>query len=260
MLWLRPKEGEVRPYEGITKAYAYHIGQFETAREIWKQVSDYALAMGLDMIQGDCEDAPGQVELNYQFDDALATCDRMTTYRQICAEVARQHRLIARFMAKPFMGYAANGCHHNCSVWTRNTREAQHLVEGDLPGMEENWMYSTGGVNEFENTDGGWLPTELGHPHLLCCALLKAMQDGIDNQIDPGAPEDRNVTKAWQEGGEVKLNLHDALEALMVDDVVKTAMPGGLYDLYDEHKRDEWTRFLREVTNWDVERYLHCVQ
>lgn len=329
MLWLKPKDGEVQPYEGITKPFAYHIGQFEAARDIWKQVSDYALAMGLDMIQGDCEDAPGQVELNYQFDDALATCDRMTTYRQICAEVARQHGLIACFMAKPFMGYAANGCHHNCSVWTGSTREVQHLVEGELPGMEENWMYSKGGVNEFENTDGGWLPTELGHhllggalkhidaltaigastvnsyrrfndfghwapiganwglqnrsctirisspdrfefravdsmvnPHLFCCALLKAMQDGIDNKIDPGAPEDRNVTSVWQEGGEVKLiplNLHDALEALKVDDVVKTAMPGGLYDLYDEYKRDEWTRFLREVTNWDVERYLHCV-
>ena len=329
MLWLKPKEGEVQPYEGITKAYAYHIGQFEIARDIWKQVSDYALAMGLDMIQGDCEDAPGQVELNYQFDDALATCDRMTTYRQICAEVARQHGLIACFMAKPFMGYAANGCHHNCSVWTGSTREVQHLVDGELPGMEENWMYSKGGVNEFENTDGGWLPTELGHhllggalkhidaltaigastvnsyrrfndfglwapiganwglqnrsctirisspdrfefravdsmvnPHLFCCALLKAMQDGIDHKIDPGQPESRNVTSVWQDGGDVKLiplNLHDALEALKADEVVKSAMPGGLYDLYDEYKRDEWTRFLREVTNWDVERYLHCV-
>ena len=27
--------------------------------------------MGLDMIQGDHEDAPGQLELNFTFDDAL---------------------------------------------------------------------------------------------------------------------------------------------------------------------------------------------
>ena len=38
-----------------------------------------------------------------------------------------------------------------------------------------------------------------------------------------------------------------------------SALPGRLYDVFDEYKRDEWTRFLREVTNWDVERYLHCV-
>ncbi len=330
MLWLKPKEGEVRPYEGMTLPYAYHIGQFENARDIWMKVSDYAHAMGLDMIQSDCEDAPGQIELNYMYDDALATCDRMTTYRQICAEVARQQGLIACFMAKPFMGYAANGCHHNCSVWTGGTRETVSLVAGELPGMEENWAYSQGGVNEFENTDGGWIPTELGlnilggslkhinaltcigastvnsyrrfndfglwapiganwglqnrsctirissadrfefravdsmvNPHLFCGALLKAMQDGIDTKADPGPPEARNVTEVWQSGKEevklIPLNLHDALEALKADDVVRSALPGRLYEVFDEYKRDEWTRFLREVTNWDVEQYLDCV-
>jgi len=57
----------------------------------------------------------------------------------------------------------------------------------------------------------------------------------------------------------IPLNLHDALKALEQDDVIRSAMPGKLYDLYQEYKQDEWTRFLREVTNWDIERYLHCV-
>ena len=73
--------------------------------------------MGLDMIQGDHEDAPGQLELNFIFDDALRTCDRLTTYRQICAQVAREFDLIACFMCKPFMGVSASGCHHNISLW-----------------------------------------------------------------------------------------------------------------------------------------------
>jgi glutamine synthetase len=330
MLWLRPKDGEVQPYEGMTQPFAYHIGQFEQVRHIWKQVSDYALAMGLDMIQGDCEDSPGQVELNFMFDDVLATCDRMTTYRQICAEVARQHGLIACFMAKPYQGYAANGCHHNCSVWTGGSREVQQLVDGDLPGMEEAWEYSQEGVNQFESKASDWRPSVLGHhilggslkhinaltaigastvnsyrrfndfglwapiganwglqnrscairissadrfefravdsmvnPYLFCGALLKAMDDGIRNEIDPGEPEDRNVTEVWMAGEEevrlIPLNLHDALMELERDDVVRSAMPGKLHSLYQEYKRDEWIRFLREVTNWDVAQYLHCV-
>ncbi len=32
------------------------------------QVIEYANAMGLDMIQGDHEDAPGQLELNWTYD------------------------------------------------------------------------------------------------------------------------------------------------------------------------------------------------
>ena len=54
------------------------------------QVIEYARAMGLDMIQGDHEDAPGQLELNWTFDDVLRNSDRLTTYRQICAQVARE--------------------------------------------------------------------------------------------------------------------------------------------------------------------------
>ncbi len=101
------------------------------------------------------------------------------------------------------------------------------------------------------------------NPHLFCGALLKAIGDGIENKIDPGKPEARNVMEVWQSEEEavnvIPLNLHDALKALEADEVIRSAMPGKLHDLYQEYKRDEWTRFLREVTNWDVEQYLDCV-
>ena len=73
--------------------------------------------MGLDMIQGDHEDAPGQLELNFQFDKAERTADRLTTYRQICRQVGRELGAFPCFMPKPFMGVSANGCHHNISLW-----------------------------------------------------------------------------------------------------------------------------------------------
>ena len=46
--------------------------------------------MGLDMIQGDHEDAPGQIELNFNFDRAEDTADNLSTYRQICRQVGRE--------------------------------------------------------------------------------------------------------------------------------------------------------------------------
>ena len=54
------------------------------------KVFEYARAMGFDMIQGDHEDAPGQLELNWMYDDVLRNADRLSTYRQICAQVARE--------------------------------------------------------------------------------------------------------------------------------------------------------------------------
>ena len=48
------------------------------------------------------------------------------------------------------------------------------------------------------------------------------------------------------------------LHALEKDDVIRSAMPGEMYRLYDEYKRDEWERFLHTVTEWDMKTYLDC--
>ncbi len=148
MMWLK-KDGDGKVAGGYTKPYCYHIDQFEALRPVFLKVIEYARAMGLDMIQGDHEDAPGQLELNFTFDDALRTCDRLTTYRQICAQVAREHNLIACFMTKPFMGVSASGCHHNISLWRGGKDGLNRLGNGSLPGLEGVYTYRTGGENTF---------------------------------------------------------------------------------------------------------------
>ena len=63
------------------------------------------------------EDAPGQLELNFNFDVAEKTADNLSTYRQVCKQVGREMQAFPCFMPKPFMGVSANGCHHNISLW-----------------------------------------------------------------------------------------------------------------------------------------------
>ena len=161
MLWLKPGDKDA-PYYETTKPYAYHIDQFEQLSDVWLRVYDYSVAMGLDLIQGDHEDAPGQIELNFQYDWAIRTSDRLTTYRQICAQVAREFNLIAVFMSKPYMGMPANGCHHNVSLWQGGEDSLVPLVDDPIPGMEDNFLYRSGGENKFRDTNEKWLPTELG--------------------------------------------------------------------------------------------------
>ena len=94
MMWLkRPEDGSAP--EGVTKPYCYHIHQFEELRPVLLDVVEYGQALGLDMSYGDHEDAPGQLELNFRFDRAPRTADNITTYRQVCAAVARKHGLLA---------------------------------------------------------------------------------------------------------------------------------------------------------------------
>lgn len=148
MMWLKKGE-DGKPNGGVTKPNCYHIDQFEELRPTFMKVIEYSLAMGLDIIQGDHEDAPGQLELNTQYDDVLRNADRLTTYRQICAQVAREDNLIACFMSKPFMGVSASGCHHNMSLWSGGKDVVQKLGFDSLPGMDGAFTYIEGGDNTF---------------------------------------------------------------------------------------------------------------
>jgi len=69
MMWLK-KGPDGKPAGGFSEPYCYHIDQFESLRPVTMKVIEYSRAMGLDMIQGDHEDAPGQLELNFMYDDA----------------------------------------------------------------------------------------------------------------------------------------------------------------------------------------------
>ena len=331
MMWLKRGE-DGRPNGGVTKPNCYHIDQFEELRPTFMKVIEYSQAMGLDIIQGDHEDAPGQLELNTMFDDVVRNADSLTTYRQICAQVAREDGLIACFMSKPFMGVSASGCHHNMSLWRGGKDTVNDLHFDKLPGMAGAFTYLVGGDNTFmpdpsidERKPGpiglqciggvmkhlgsldfhrffhskflppisgilvsglqflqiGVIKTALVHygslprvvlstvlwirwsiPTLMGAALLKAFDDGISNDLDPGEAEERNIYQAIEEGKQVKklpMSLGEALQKLADDEVIKSSMPDEMYRVFHHYKNDEWEKFNHTVTDWDLETYIDCL-
>lgn len=302
MMWLRADEHGKPIFEGLTKPNCYHIDQFAELQPLIHKVIEYSEAMGLDMIQGDHEDAPGQLELNFNFDRADLTADRLSTYRQVCKQVGRELGAFPCFMPKPFMNVSANGCHHNISLWDGD--ENKFMPEGDNPQLPGKvGMMAIGGilehlraltclssptVNSYRRLwdTGFWAPVfadwgfqnrttalrisapgrfeyrsvdSAVNPYLSFAGLLKAMDDGLDRNLDPGPPEERNIYEAMESGKEVKkipLSLGEALEALDADETIKSALPGEMYKVFEHYKRDEWERFMATVTDWDVAEYL----
>ncbi|MSP82547.1 MAG: glutamine synthetase [Alphaproteobacteria bacterium] len=162
MMWLKKGEDGM-PAGGATRPHCYHIGQFEQLRPLILRVIEYGRAMGLDMIQGDHEDAPGQLELNWMYDTAMHTADRLTTYRQICAAVGREFDLIPCFMSKPYMGVSASGCHHNLSLWRGGQAAINQLGNANpMPGMDDVYTYTKGGENTFLPEKGQRKPGKIG--------------------------------------------------------------------------------------------------
>ena len=108
---------------------AYQVENLEKMRPMYKKVISYAQDLGLDMIEGDYED-DGQVELNWNYDRADLTAERMTTYRQICKQVARELGLQASFMPKPYNGEVGTGCPHHLSLGgAADDGSAENVIE-----------------------------------------------------------------------------------------------------------------------------------
>ena len=135
MMWLKLGPDGNPSVQGVTKPYCYHIDQFSELQPIIHKVVDYGQKMGLDMIQGDHEDAPGQLELNFQFDKAELTADRLTTYRQICRQVGREMNVFACFMPKPFMGVSATAAITTSLVAGRGEHVPSRYRQCRKPGV-----------------------------------------------------------------------------------------------------------------------------
>ncbi len=86
--------------------------------DVIAEVCDHMLALGWDAYQNDHEDAVGQFEMNWKYDDALQTADKHSFFKFMMKSVAEKHGLRATFMPKPFPGLTGSGCHAHISVWS----------------------------------------------------------------------------------------------------------------------------------------------
>ena len=77
-------------------------------------------SIGFEVEAAHHEVGDGQQEIDFRFDDALTTADRVQTFKMIVREIAKKHGLFATFMAKPLQGQAGNGMHTNMSLFKGN--------------------------------------------------------------------------------------------------------------------------------------------
>ena len=85
--------------------------------DLIKEICDCMIEMGWGPYQNDHEDANGQFEMNWDYDDCLLTADRHTFFKFMVKTIAEKHGLRATFMPKPFENLTGNGCHAHISVW-----------------------------------------------------------------------------------------------------------------------------------------------
>ncbi|MBB5275358.1 glutamine synthetase [Rhizobium rosettiformans] len=114
--------------------------------DVIAEICDHMLALGWKPYQNDHEDANGQFEMNWEYDDALKTADKHSFFKFMVKSVAEKHGLRATFMPKPFKGLTGNGCHAHISVWDPDGK-VNVFADRDMPfGLSAKGKTFLGGI------------------------------------------------------------------------------------------------------------------
>ncbi len=100
--------------------------------------------MGFEIEASHHEVAPAQHEIDFRYDEALATADNIMTFKLAVKTIARRHGLHATFMPKPKFGVNGSGMHINMSL----SREGRNIFadEKDAMGLSREAYYFIGGI------------------------------------------------------------------------------------------------------------------
>ena len=99
--------------------------------DVISEICDAMLELGWGAYQNDHEDANGQFEMNWGYDDALITADRQAFFKYMVKAIAEKHGLRATFMPKPFANLTGSGAHVHVSLWQGN----KNVFDDDKDGL-----------------------------------------------------------------------------------------------------------------------------
>ena len=146
--------------------------------DVITEICDAMLELGWKPYQNDHEDANGQFEMNWHYDDALVTADRMAFFKFLTKSVAEKHGYRATFMPKPFVNLTGNGCHIHLSMWQGDVNAfeagddisplAKHFIGGLLHSAPAMAAITNPTVNSYKrinaprtNSGATWSPNSV---------------------------------------------------------------------------------------------------
>ncbi|MCH8111476.1 MAG: type III glutamate--ammonia ligase [Proteobacteria bacterium] len=113
---------------------------------IIREICDGMMELGWNPYQNDHEDANGQFEMNWDYDDCLITADRHVFFKYMVKTLAEEHGMRATFMPKPFKDLTGNGCHTHVSVWDKTGKKNLFLSQRDEMGLSKLAYDFLGGI------------------------------------------------------------------------------------------------------------------
>ena len=115
-LFKMDEEGKPILDQMIDKASYFDLSPMDGAEYVRRDIALALEHLGFEVQTNHHEVGPGQNEINFKYDDALITADRIQTLKQVVKIIAGKHGYYATFMPKPIEGLPGSGMHANMSL------------------------------------------------------------------------------------------------------------------------------------------------
>lgn len=89
----------------------YDFRSMAPAMSYLQELTESLNQLGWGVYQTDHEDGNGQYEINFDYQDALTTADRITFFKMATSQLAKKYGAIATHMPKPFSDRTGSGLH-----------------------------------------------------------------------------------------------------------------------------------------------------
>ncbi len=252
-------------------------------------------AMGVSVEFSHHEGAPGQQEIDLRYADALSTADNIMTFRHVIKEVALEQGFYASFMPKPFTDHPGSGMHTHVSLFKGEenafydasaelnlSEVGRQFVAGILKHASEITAITNQWVNSYKRLQGGgeapaiinWGHNDRGalvripmykpnkenstriefrspdsacNPYLAYAVMIAAGLKGIEKKYKLEASNDVDILPA---------NLNEAIEIMEKSELVRETLGESVFEYVLRNKRAEWLDYRRQVSQYELDRYL----
>ncbi|MEA2330383.1 MAG: glutamine synthetase [Thermoleophilaceae bacterium] len=252
-------------------------------RRIRNSMSD--AGMPVENSKGECNF--GQHEINFKYDEALATADNHAVYKTGAKEIAAQEGMSITYMAK-LDEREGNSCHIHCSlahegggnVFADDRATFNQFVAGQLAALRELTLLFAPNINSYKRfVPGSFAPTAVawgkdnrtcsmrvvGHgqglrvenrlpgadvnPYLALAGMIAAGLHGIDNQLGLEPAFEGNAYES--EKPKVPHTMYTARELFSESQIARDAFGDDVVDHYLNRARIELEAHEAAVTDWE---------
>jgi glutamine synthetase len=105
------------------RAAYFDLAPIDKGEDCRRRIVNDLESMGFEVEAAHHEVAPGQHEIDFKYDEAVATADKIATFKLVVRQVAMAHNLHATFMPKPLNGINGSGMHTHQSLFRRGRNQ-----------------------------------------------------------------------------------------------------------------------------------------